>query len=227
MGIAVIKFNGGSGSEVSAPGGIDTMQVNEHLIWEAVTAEQANKRQGTHKAKEKGEVRGGGAKPFKQKGTGRARQGSSRSPILTGGGTIFGPRPRSYRKTISVKKKRAAYKNIIAAKAQANRLAIIEGWSQSEPKTKTAFEGFAKAMESLPFYSEYSKDRKLLNSSNDKRRKITVVGSGNSQAEKQSIRNIPWIQYIDADRLSAVALFQNNALLFTKEAFDKIADRVK
>ncbi len=224
MSIQVLDFTGKKKSELQAPKALD-LEINQHLIWEAVTAEQANARQGTHKTKERGEVSGGGKKPWKQKGTGRARQGSIRSPIWKGGGTTFGPRPRDYSKQFSRRKKRTALLHIIAGKIKENTLVVLEEWKQEKVGTKEAFQGFDLVVKAAPFYEAYSKGKKMRAGSNENRRKVTVVTANATPENKQSVRNIPWIEMIDVNRLAAQPLFYNHGLIFTKEAFDEFSKR--
>ena len=110
-------------------------EINDVLIYEYIKAANANLRQGTHKTKERAEVRGGGAKPWRQKGTGRARAGSSRSPIWRGGGMIFGPRPRDYRIELPKKIKKAAYRSLFSLKAKEGSIKVIEDF-EAAGKTK-------------------------------------------------------------------------------------------
>lgn len=224
MSIQVLDFAGKKKSEIEAPKAL-ALEVNQHLIWEAVTAEQANARQGTHKTKERGEIRGGGRKPWKQKGTGRARAGSNRSPIWRGGGTIFGPRPRDYRQAITRRKKQAALLHIVAGKIKENTIVILDEWKQEKASTKEAFNGFDKVVKAAPFYETYSKGKKARNNTNDNRRKITVVTAGSTTEDKLSVRNIPWIEIVDVTRLAALPLFYNHGLIFTQEAFEEFSKK--
>lgn len=221
MGIQVLDFTGKTIKEENVPSALD-IDVNEHLIWEVVTAEHANARQGTHKTKEKGEVRGGGKKPWKQKGTGRARAGSNRSPIWKGGGTTFGPRPRSYTQRLSRKKKQTAMVHILAAKIKENQLVILENWTSESASTKTAFNGFTKVIEGSSFYEKYSEGRKLRVDSNDNRRKVAVVTATDAKENKLSLRNIPWIESLHVDRLAARTMFHNHGVIVTREAYDAL-----
>jgi large subunit ribosomal protein L4 len=111
-------------------------KVKDYLLWEVVKAQQAAKRAGTHKTKKRDEVRGGGKKPYKQKGTGNARQGSTRSPQFVGGGTVWGPQPRSYAYTVPKKVKRAALASALSLRAQEKKLVIVDSFTFDGPKTK-------------------------------------------------------------------------------------------
>ena len=225
MSIQVFDFKGNKVGEESVPAAFK-LDVNHHLIWEVVTAEHTNQRQGTHKAKEKGEVSGGGKKPWKQKGTGRARQGSIRAPQWKGGGTIFGPRPRDYRVAVPQKKKRAGMIHILASKIADNKVVLLDKWDMEKPATAAAYAGFDSILKSASFYSDYSKDRKLRSKTNDKRRTITVVVADDKKENRMSIKNIPWIQLLHVDRLATMPVFYNHGLIITNEAFKKMTGKL-
>ena len=119
--------------------------VNSSLMHQALVRQLANARQGTHKTKERGEVEGGGKKPWRQKGTGRARQGSTRAPNFIGGGTIFGPRPRKYTQALPKKMQRAALRSALSVKADAGQIVILDSVSTDQYKTKV-MSGMLKAL---------------------------------------------------------------------------------
>jgi large subunit ribosomal protein L4 len=129
-----------SAKKVKLDEGIFTARFNEPLVHQSVRAEQAARRRGTAATKTRGMVSGGGAKPWRQKGTGRARAGSSRSPIWTGGGTVFGPKPRSYTFKVNRKEQRAALRSALSLHAERGSLAVLDSSAFSAPKTKQAFE---------------------------------------------------------------------------------------
>jgi large subunit ribosomal protein L4 len=120
-------------------------KVKEHLLWEVVKAQQAAKRAGTHATKTREFVRGGGKKPYRQKGTGNARQGSTRSPQFVGGGKVFGPHPRDYSYTVPKKVRRAALASALSLRAQENKLVVVDALTFDSPKTKR-LAGFLKAL---------------------------------------------------------------------------------
>jgi len=134
-----------TGREVDLPDEVFGIVPNEHVLWLAAKVYQSNMRQGTHAHKNRSEVAGGGRKPFKQKGTGRARQGTIRSPIMRGGGTVFGPEPHSYRLELPLKVRRLAKKCALSAKVQDSAVVIVEDFSATSPKTKD----YAKIVEKL------------------------------------------------------------------------------
>ena len=218
------KDNSVSTKEVPSVFAID--KINHHLIWEVITAENANRRQGTHNTKTRGEVRGGGKKPWRQKGTGRARAGSIRSPIWVGGGVAFGPKPRNYRQSISQKKKKAGYRNIIAQKVKTEKVILLDDLKFSKISTKDAFKQMDQILKKAPFYEEYIQNRKLRPLTNKNRRMITVVTSENDINVKKSLRNIPWLNLIHSERLAARSVFYNHGLVFTEKAFEHAAKYV-
>lgn len=134
--IDVLNIKGEKVDEITLSDAIFGIEPNEALVHQVVTAQLANKRQGTQSAKTRAEVRGGGRKPWKQKGTGRARTGSTRNPIWTGGGIIFAPKPRDYAMQVNKKMRRLAMKSVFSAKYNANELIILDKLEIAAPKTK-------------------------------------------------------------------------------------------
>ena len=169
--------------------------VNDVLIYELIKAANANLRQGTHSTKERAQVRGGGAKPWRQKGTGRARAGTSRSPIWRGGGTTFGPRPRCYRIDLPKKIKRSAYKSLLSLKAKQGSIKIIEDFNVS---------GKTKEMAAIGKNLNLNKG-------------VLITDSEDSNL-KRSIRNIAWFTYNNVKRLSSRDLFYSKELIITESA---------
>lgn len=133
----VFTLDGSTTGEVDLPAEVFGADVNESLMHEVVVSYLGNRRQGTAKAKGRSEVSGGGRKPFRQKGTGRARAGSNASPLWVRGGKAFGPVPRDYERTIPKKKRRAALRSALSSRAQSERIVVVDGIALSEPKTKT------------------------------------------------------------------------------------------
>ncbi|NMC56438.1 MAG: 50S ribosomal protein L4 [Eubacteriaceae bacterium] len=134
--IDVLNIKGEKVDEITLSDAIFGIEPNEALVHQVVTAQLANKRQGTQSAKTRAEVRGGGRKPWKQKGTGRARTGSTRNPIWTGGGITFAPKPRDYTMQVNKKMRRLAMKSVFSAKYNANELIILDKLEIAQPKTK-------------------------------------------------------------------------------------------
>ncbi len=145
MNLKVYKKDGSLGSDtVELPDSLLALEPNEHAIWLAVRAEEAAGRQGTHKTKSRSYVRGGGRKPFKQKGRGVARQGSSRSPLNPGGGTIFGPMPHTYAVGVPQKVKMLARRSAFLLKVKEDRIRVVEDFNMDSPKTRDMANLFAK-----------------------------------------------------------------------------------
>src|SRR3954451_2298376 len=136
MQIDIVNIEGKKVGELALAGAVFGAKVKDYLLWELVKAQMAAKRAGTHDTKTRAEVRGGGKKPYKQKGTGNARQGSTRAPNHVGGGKVFGPHPRSYAYTVPKKVKRAALASALSLRAQENKLVVVDKLSFDAPKTK-------------------------------------------------------------------------------------------
>ena len=218
-------------SSIAVPKCFQLDKINQHLIWEIITAENTNLRQGTHKTKTRGKVRGGGRKPWRQKGTGHARAGSIRSPIWVGGGVVFGPQPRDHTQNIPKKKKKSGYKNIIAKKIKEDQVMLFDSLfdvlEEKKISTKKIFQEIEKMLVKSPFYKEYSRNRKLRSNTNDQRRVITVVFDEDKTELKKSLRNIPWANLISKERLSGRNLLYNHGLFISQKAFDFLAKEFK
>ena len=173
------------------------LPVNEDLIWVAINNELANKRQGNACTKGRAEVHGSNARPYKQKGTGRARQGDKKSPILVGGGTIFGPKPRDFSYTIPKKAKRLAMKTILSLKAQSDMLTIIEDFSVESGKTKDL--------------------AGILKNFNAGLRTVLILKDDDA-ITKRAAKNIPWLSYLSYNRLRAHDLFYGRQILMLESA---------
>jgi large subunit ribosomal protein L4 len=177
-------------------------EVNDSLIYELIKAANANQRQGTHKTKERGEVRGGGIKPWKQKGTGRARAGSSRSPIWKGGGTVFGPRPRSYRIDLPRSLKRSAYRALLSLKAKQGSIKVLEDFTASGKTKEVAGIGRALAVS-----------------------KGVIIAGGGDSLLKRAVNNIPWLLYNNVNRISSRDIFNTKMLIITESAVKLLNER--
>jgi large subunit ribosomal protein L4 len=173
------------------------LPVNDDLIWYAINNELANRRQGNASTKDRGEVHGSNAKPYKQKGTGRARRGDKKSPILVGGGVIFGPKPRDYSYSMPKKAKRQALKTILSLKAQSDMLKIIEDFSIESGKTKDL--------------------AKLLDNFEPGLRTVLVLKDDDPMI-KRAAANIPWLRYLSYNRLEAHELFYGRQVLMLETA---------
>ena len=173
------------------------LPVNEDLIWYAINNELANKRQGNASTKDRGEVNGSNAKPYKQKGTGRARRGDKKSPILVGGGVVFGPKPRDFSYSIPKKAKRQALKTILSLKAQSDTLKIVEDFSIESGKTKDL--------------------AKLLDNFEPGLRTVIILKDDDPML-KRAAANIPWVKYLSYNRLEAHELFYGRQVLMLEGA---------
>lgn len=193
-----------TGEVVTLNDDIFAVEVSEHAMYLDVKAILANRRQGTHKTKTRAEVRGGGKKPYRQKGTGNARQGSTRSPIMVGGGTIFGPQPRSYEQKVNRKVKQLARRSALSAKAAAGQIVVVEDFSLDSIKTRPVADmlknlGLAekKTLLMMPHYDN-------------------VVSTSGRNIEKLNIKV--------ADQASTYDILNSQAVLFQKAALQKIEE---
>ncbi len=203
MKLDVLKIDGkSSGKKVELSDEVFGIEPNDHAIYLAVKSFLANQRQGTSKAKERGEVRGGGKKPWKQKGRGGARAGTTRSPLWVGGGTIFGPRPRDYRQDIPKKLRRLARKSALSYKVKDEQLILIEDFNFEKPKTKE----FASILESLNLTGK----------------KILLLTNGNQEIVFKSGRNIPKTKILEAAKASTYDILNNQVLIIQESAVDVI-----
>ncbi|MEX0602030.1 MAG: 50S ribosomal protein L4 [Bacteroidota bacterium] len=208
MQIEVYRKDGSrSGETVSLDPAIFEIAPNDHAIYMAVRSIQANKRQGTHKVKARNEVRGGGKKPFRQKKTGRARAGTSRSPLWVGGGSIFGPTPHDYVVKLPAKMRKLARKSALAYKAKDAAIMVVEDFSLDVPRTKD----MAGMLDAL---SLNGKKTLLLMGQRD----VNVVKSG---------RNIQKLNVCVADQASTYDIVNSQVLLIQKSAVDVLHNSLK
>ncbi|WP_062314598.1 50S ribosomal protein L4 [Demequina rhizosphaerae] len=185
---------------VDLPAEIFDVDTNVPLIHQVVVAQLAAARQGTHATKTRGEVRGGGKKPYKQKGTGRARQGSTRAPQFAGGGTVHGPQPRDYSQRTPKKMKAAALRGALSDRARAGRVHVVEGLvSGDAPSTKAALEALAALTSG---------------------RSALVVTDRTDELTWLSLRNAADVHLIAVDQLNTYDVLVNDDTVFTRAAFD-------
>ena len=177
-------------------------KVNVALMHEVVTAQLAAARQGTHKTKTRGEVRGGGRKPWRQKGTGRARQGSIRSPQWVGGGVAHGRTPKDWSKRVNKKVKRAALRSALTDRAQGGNVTVVRGLQFDAPKTKDA----AAALTALGHTDIH----------------VLVVLADNSEATRKSFRNLPSVHTLVVDQLNTYDVLRSDVVVFDEAALDLI-----
>ena len=200
--VDVIAVGGKKAGSVELPADVFDVQANIPLMHQVVTAQLAAARQGTHKAKRRGEVSGGGRKPYKQKGTGRARQGSTRAPQFTGGGVVHGPVPRDYAQRTPKKMKAAALRGALSDRARENRVHVVEGFIvDGKPSTKAALE----TLKSIGV--EVSKS-------------LVVLGA-NDDLNWLSLRNVPTVHLIEAGQLNTYDVLVADYVVFTKDALNE------
>ncbi|MGE5437353.1 MAG: 50S ribosomal protein L4 [Syntrophothermus sp.] len=204
MKLDILKLDGtSSGEQIELADDIFSIEPNDHAIYLSVKAYLANQRQGTSKSKERGEVSGGGKKPWKQKGRGGARAGTTRSPLWVGGGTIFGPRPRDYRQDLPKKVKKLARKSALSYKAKDSQLVIVEDFNLDTPKTKD----FIKILDALKVNGK----------------KVLVLTNAYNKSVYLSGRNIPKVNILEAAKASTYDILNNQVLVLQKSAVDVIA----
>ncbi|MDR1785626.1 MAG: 50S ribosomal protein L4 [Spirochaetaceae bacterium] len=179
------------------------LPVNDDVIYYAITNELANMRVGTACTKDRSEVHGSNAKPYKQKGTGRARRGDKKSPILVGGGTMFGPKPRDYSYSIPKKMKRLAMKSILSLKAQNDTLVVVEDFTIESGKTK----------ELVAIVDRFAKDTRTV-----------IVLKDDDPLIKRAGRNIPTVSFLSFNRLRAHDLFYGRKIIMLETAAKNLAE---
>ncbi|MCJ1715649.1 50S ribosomal protein L4 [Microbacterium sp. M1A1_1b] len=198
--IDVLDASGVKSGTVELPAELFDVETNVPLIHQVVTAQRAASRQGTHKTKNRGEVRGAGRKPFKQKGTGRARQGSVRAPEHTGGGVVHGPTPRDYSQRTPKKMIAAALLGSLSDRARGGRIAAVEGFVAAEvPSTKTARTLLEKV---APV------------------KNVLVVLESDDELTLKSIRNLPNVHALSYGQLNAYDVLVSDTIVFSKSALD-------
>jgi large subunit ribosomal protein L4 len=188
-------------ASVELPADIFDAQANIPLMHQVVVAQLAAARQGTHKAKSRGEVSGGGRKPYKQKGTGRARQGSIRAPQFTGGGVVHGPVPRDYTQRVNKKMKAAALRGALSDRARAGAVHVVDAFVEGEtPRTKDALAALNAVVEA---------------------RRVLAVLPGDDEINWISLRNLPQVHIIEAGQLNTYDVLLADAVIFTSAALDE------
>lgn len=200
--VDVISAEGAKTGSVELPADIFDVQANISLMHQVVVAQLAAARQGTHKAKSRGEVAGGGKKPYKQKGTGRARQGSIRAPQFAGGGVVHGPVPRDYSQRTPKKMKAAALRGALSDRARNGLLHVVDAFVAGEtPSTKAALATVQKV-------------------AGEARRVLVVLGA-NDEVNWVSLRNLPQVHLIEAGQLNTYDVLVSDAVVFTTEALEE------
>jgi len=198
----VFSVDGKELRTISLDDAVFGLPVNEDVIYYAVTNELANRRVGTACTKGRSEVHGSNAKPYKQKGTGHARRGDKKSPLLAGGGTIFGPKPRDFSYAIPKKEKRLAMKSILSMQAQSDRFTVVEDFTIDSGKTKDLV--------------------KILDNFTKGERTVLILKDDDAKI-KQAARNIPALQFLSYNRLSAHALFYGRKIIALESAVKNLS----
>ncbi len=208
MKLTIYKTDGkSSGKKADLNDDIFGVEPNETLIYEDVRRYLANKRQGTASTKERGEVRGGGRKAYRQKGTGMARRGSIRSPLLKGGGTVFGPKPRTYQVRMTKKMRQNARKSALSLKASSKAIKVIEDFTYEEPKTKKAAE--------------------LLEAFDLQGKKVLILTAETDLNVYKSARNIPGVIVLEANKSNTYQILDADVLLIQKKGIEVLEDSFK
>lgn len=202
--VAVYDITGNQTGDIELNENVFGVEVNEAVIHQAVVMQLASQRLGTHATKTRGLVRGGGRKPWKQKGTGRARAGSTRSPIWVGGGTVFGPQPRSYAFRMPRKQRRLAIKSALSAKVQEGELVVVDNINFDEPKTKNVV--------------------KMLNDFKAANDKALIITADIIDAVEKSSRNIPGVKAIGSIGLNVYDILYHSKVFITKDAVTRIEE---
>jgi len=200
--VSVLNMSGETVGEIDLPDGIFGIEVNEHAVHMAVVQYLANQRQGTKSTKTRAEVRGGGRKPWRQKGTGRARQGSIRSPQWTGGGVVFAPKPRDFSIRLNKKQKRLALKSALSSRVQEKKLIVLDELALSEIKTKE----MKKICDNL------------------KLEKALFVINGSDRNVRLSARNIPNIKTAAVNTINVYDILKYDTFVVTKDAVNQMQE---
>jgi large subunit ribosomal protein L4 len=208
MDLSVLKRDGSStGETIELAPTVFDIDPNDHAIWLDVRAIQANGRQGTHEAKKRGEVRGGGRKPWRQKGTGRARHGTIRSPLWVGGGVVFAPKPRDYSVKLTRKTKKLARRSAFTYKAREEAIRIVEDFTMDVPKTRD----FASMLNLFDLSEE-----KVLFLTGE--RQMNIYKSG---------RNIPRVTVKEAADVSTFDILDADVVIFQRSGLEKVTDQLR
>jgi large subunit ribosomal protein L4 len=201
--VNVVDMNGSQVGEIELSESVFGIEPNEAVLHDAVVMQQASQRRGTHAVKNRSAVSGGGRKPWRQKGTGRARHGSIRSPIWVGGGVVFGPTPRSYAYKLPKKVRRLAIRSALSSKVKDENLVVLDKLTLEQPKTKEMV--------------------KVLNNLNAER-KALVVTQDFDENVALSARNIPGVKFVKADGLNVLDVLNHDKLIITRDAVSRVEE---
>lgn len=201
--VNVLNMSGTVVEELELNDNVFGIEINEHVVYETVKNQLANKRQGTQSTKTRAEVRGGGKKPYRQKGTGRARQGSRRAPQFTGGGVVFAPKPRDYSYSLPKKVKRLAMKSVLSSKVVDSELIVLDQLTMEDYSTK-------KAVEVL---SNIKAEKKAL-----------IIVNDNNDKVKKSFANIPFVATLPVGEINVYDILKYDSLVLTKDVVKRIEE---
>ena len=201
--VTLYKQDGSQVGEIELAEAVFGIEPNEHVLHQAVVMQLASLRRGTHDVKNRSEVRGGGRKPWKQKGTGRARQGSIRAPQWVGGGVVFGPTPRSYAYKLPKKVRRLAIKSALSSKVKSENIKVLESLTLEKPKTK----------DMVAILNNLKVDNKAL-----------VVTENYDDNIALSVRNIPGVKMVTANGINVLDVLNYDQLIITKDAVAKVEE---
>ncbi|UTL72874.1 50S ribosomal protein L4 [Bacillus halotolerans] len=201
--VALYNQNGSTAGDIELNASVFGIEPNESVVFDAILMQRPSLRQGSHKVKNRSEVRGGGRKPWRQKGTGRARQGSIRSPQWRGGGVVFGPTPRSYSYKLPKKVRRLAIKSVLSSKVNDNNIIVLEDLTLDTAKTK----------EMAAILKGLSVEKKAL-----------IVTADANEAVALSARNIPGVTVVEANGINVLDVVNHEKLLITKAAVEKVEE---
>src|SRR5690625_3727334 len=201
--VALFKQDGSQAGDVELNASVFGIEPNTHVLREAVIMQRASLRQGTHAVKNRSEVSGGGRKPWRQKGTGRARQGSIRSPQWVGGGVVFGPTPRSYSYKLPKKVRRLALKSALSSKVKENNIVVLESLTLEKPKTKEV----VNMLEAL-----------------NVEQKALIVTTKKDENVIRSTNNLQNVKVLTVDQVNVLDLLTHDTLILTKDAAEKAGE---
>ncbi|TXL61017.1 50S ribosomal protein L4 [Cerasibacillus terrae] len=201
--VALYKQDGTQAGDIELNDAVFGIEPNKHVLHEAVAMQRASQRQGTHKVKNRSDVRGGGRKPWRQKGTGRARQGSIRSPQWVGGGVVFGPTPRSYSYKLPKKVRRLALKSALSTKTKGENLIVLDALSFEAPKTKQLVEMLNKL---------------------DVDTKTLIVTTEKDENVTRSANNLQGVKVLTVNEVNVYDLLAHDKLVLTKDAAEKAGE---
>ncbi|EKN65166.1 LSU ribosomal protein L4P [Schinkia azotoformans MEV2011] len=201
--VALYNQAGSQVGEIELSDAVFGIEPNNNVLFDAIIMQRATRRQGTHKVKNRSEVSGGGRKPWRQKGTGRARQGSIRSPQWRGGGIVFGPTPRSYSFKLPKKVRRLAIKSALSTKVLGNDVVVLENLTIEAPKTKD----MVQVLNALSL-----------------NKKVLIVTADADQTIELSARNIPGVTVVDANGVNVLDVMNHDKMVITKEAAEKVGE---